>query len=996
MHPIHCRVSENLKATSTDRNSKGRDELVMNKLFHKFMLGSATVSLLAAVSMASALAQVAGSQANSRSADSSTNVEQVEVSASRISIAGYTQPTPVTVVDSAQLDRDAQPDIADTLRELPSVGASFAPNIGGGGIFGGAAGTSTVNLRNLGTLRTLVLFDGQRVMSSDIVGGNVDLGVIPTSIIQRVDVVTGGASASWGSDAVAGVVNIVINKNFTGLKANIEGSDSTFNNPGHKEEVSWGEDFDGGRGHFIVSATHLDNPVPVFSSDTAPYDNQLVVNPAYAPGNGQPNLIHQYIPNLANQTPGGLINGGPLAGIQFTGTGTPAPFNQGTKFTNPAGGLTINSVGGTPNPESQEAYPALTANPFHSTNAFMFGRYNLTNTIQASIQVNYSSNQVQVVSGSIESSYAGFTIHNDNAYLPPSIAALMATNNVTTVPFGTMLTGNLPLSQLNNIPNLGALSQTFLPVSQNNRQMLRFVATLDGEIGNDWSWNAYYQHGTALVRQQVFNDPVKANLTNAIDAVYVTAANRGTSGLQIGNIACRSTLTNPTNGCQPLDVFGTNVTSLSALQYINDGNSDLNHELLSEDVVSASAQGVLPWGLPAGRVAVAFGTDYRDESGHLTAAPLSQQGAYANGNASSFSGEYNVGEGFLEVNAPLLKNDMVQSLDFTAAGRMTSYSTSGLVETWKLGLDSQVDDDIRLRSTWSVDIRAPNLNELFSAASGGNQGLVDPHTGKTVPLVAEVTSGNPNLNPEVSTTVSGGVVLTPHWIPGLSASFDWYSINIKGAIYTLSPLLEVQECAAGQALYCNFLQFNGPGGALSRVNSQPANAASQMVSGLDFQLDYPMDLFNGTLLWHLVGNYTDEETETTANTGSYDFAGSVGANSTFVGIPKFRSTLSATYTTGPWSTTIQSRFIGSSVLNNAWRFNNFVDKNGVPAIAYLDIRASYQWTKSIQLYGAMDNVTGKSPPLIAAEDTTPYQVFTRPELYDTLGRQYRIGVRFSY
>jgi outer membrane cobalamin receptor len=967
----------------------------MDKLLHKFMLGSATAALLAAVSATSALAQAANNSAD-QSANNSANVEQVEVSASRISIAGYTQPTPVTVVDSAQLDRDAQPSLADSLRELPSVGASFAPNIGGGGIGGAAAGTSTINLRNLGTLRTLVLFDGQRVMSSDIVGGNVDISVIPTSIIQRVDVVTGGASASWGSDAVAGVVNIVINKNFTGFKANIEGDDSTYNNPGHKEEASWGEDFDGDRGHFIISASHLDDPVPVFSSQTAPYDTQLVNNPAYAAGNGQPNLIHEYIPNLANQTPGGLINGGPLAGIQFTGTGTPAPFNQGTKFTNPAGGLTINSVGGTPNPESLEAYPALTANPYHSSNLFMFGRYKLTDSIQASVQLNYSSNRVQVVSGSIESSYAAYTIHNDNAYLPASIAALMAANNVTTVPFGTTLTGNLPLSQLNNIPNLGALSQTFLPLSQNNRQMLRGVFTLDGELGNDWSWNAYYQHGTVLVRQQVFNDPVKTYLTNAIDAVSVTAANRGTSGLPIGNIVCRSTLTNPTNGCQPLDVFGTDNTSLGALQYINDGNSDINHELLSEDVVSASAQGVLPWGLPAGRVAVAFGTDYRKEAGHLIASPLSQASAYTNGNASDFSGEYNVEEGFLEVNTPLLKNDVVQSADFVAAGRMTSYSTSGLVETWKLGLNSQVNDDIRLRTTWSLDIRAPNLNELFSAASGGNQGLVDPHTGLTVPLVAEVTSGNRNLKPEVSTTVSGGVVLTPHWIPGLSASFDWYSINIKGAIYTLSPLLEDQECAAGQALYCGFLQFNGPGGALSQVNSQPANAASETDSGLDFQLDYPMELFNGTLLWHLVGNYTDEETETTANSGAVDFANSLGANSTFQGVPKFRGTLSATYAQGPWSATVQGRFLGAAVLNNAWNFNNFVDNNNVPAIAYLDVRASYQWTDHIQLYGAVDNLNDVSPPLIAAEDTTPFQVFTRPELYDTLGRQFRIGVRVSY
>src|SRR5262249_6227472 len=152
-------------------------------------------------------------------------------------------------------------------------------------------------------------------------------------------------------------------------------------------------------------------------------------------------------------------------------------------------------------------------------------------------------------------------------------------------------------------------------------------------------------------------------------------------------------------------------------------------------------------------------------------------------------GQYNVIEGFAELDIPVIKNGIVNSLDANLAGRMTSYSTSGLVETWKLGLTSQVNDDIRLRFTMSYDIRAPSLGELFNdgPASGGQ---VDYKTNLTVPSVLSETHGNPNLIPEAATTYSGGIVLTPHWVPGLSMSFDWYSINVKGIIQTPSTTQE--------------------------------------------------------------------------------------------------------------------------------------------------------------------------------------------------------------
>jgi outer membrane receptor protein involved in Fe transport len=244
------------------------------------------------------------------------------------------------------------------------------------------------------------------------------------------------------------------------------------------------------------------------------------------------------------------------------------------------------------------------------------------------------------------------------------------------------------------------------------------------------------------------------------------------------------------------------------------------------------------------------------------------------------------------------------------------------------------------------------------------------------------------------------VVLTPHWINGLSISADWYSINIKNAIYTASSNAILQQCAAGVALYCSQLIFQGTQypGALSQINTAPINASSQTTSGLDVQADYAMDLFGGTMNWHAVANYTDEETQTAIGV-KYDYAGSLGSDSLVQGFPKFRATLSSTYAEGPWSGTIQGRFIGSAVINNAWRGTNVVDNNAIPFVGYLDLRGSYKWNENIQLYGAINNFTDVPAPNVATLASSSggnQNVGTIPTLYDALGRVYRAGVRLNF
>jgi iron complex outermembrane recepter protein len=984
----------------------------MDNLLQKLMLGGSTAALFAAMPSA-VFAQ-------------GSDIEQVVVSASRIQIAGYQQPTPVSVVGAAQLLEAANADIGDTLRAMPSMGIASTPEKGSNGNAGnsGALGVSGINLDNLGANRNLILLDGQRLVSP-ILSGGVDLSVIPSTIIQRVDVVTGGASAAWGSDAISGVVNLVLNKNFSGLKASIDLQDTGQDTRrSYGFTVTNGFDMFGGRSHVEWAVTYNDSPETVFESSAHWFNApDLIANPLYVAGNhAVPQLIH--VNNSAQRdVPGGDITTGPLAGIQF------GPGGLLSTFTVPQCGYYLSAAtapfiastvsnstsacyGGSGNQTTNGAQLGLLSFPLQQGTGFFYGTYKITPDIQASLMLNYGYNRSHSSSLIVDSSA---TIKTDNAYLNPTLLAAIKSDGLTSVTVSVNGTDGDNIQNPGDIANFGNASG--LPVTQTVRQFYRAVFTLDGAIGDNWSWSAYYQHSESHAYEVYHSIIINGNFANAVDAVTVTAANAGKTGFVPGTIACRSTLTNPTNGCSPLDVMGTGVGSVAGLNYIEDHN-DFYRTNIEQDTAGASMQGVLPWDLiGAGAPSTAFGVEYRKEAAVATSDPLGQAGLLGGGNLEPVRGQFNVIEGFTELDIPIIKNGIVESLDGNMAGRMTSYSTSGLVETWKLGLTSQINDDVRLRFTMSYDIRAPNLGELFNTitASGGQ---VDYKTQNNVTSALSFAAGNPNLIPEKSTTYSGGIVLTPHWVPGLTMSFDWYSISVKGIIVAPSTTQERSFCLANTPTpaggnYCTDWIYSPalatPGSAanpngLNFVYSYPFNNGFLTTSGLDFVADYAMDFMGGNLAWHLLGNYNDEETEsvfgvTNANgtPTTFDFAGSMSGASQFAGVPKTHMTLSATYTEGPWSGTVQSRYIGTAKLVNGWTSGVQVDDNRVAQIAYLDLRGTYRWNDNIQFYLSIDNVFDTPPPVTVSYNVSTNGVSTtNSSVYDTLGRMWHTGVRFSF
>jgi len=962
--------------------------MTRSRLFTASSLAAIGVALLLPAS-AAAQAPQAPQEPEQAAHGGEVGEDAIVVTGSRINVAGYQAPTPVTVVGEAQITRDAKPSIGDVIREMPAVGSSNSPSNGQGsnGIVAGTSGMDTLNLRSLGTNRTLVLFDGQRVVNSNISGG-VDIGTIPTMLVQRVDIVTAGASAAWGSDAVSGVVNLVLNKKFTGVKLSADYSNTNeWDYRRIRFQGAAGTSFADDRGHVVFGATYQDSPETVFANQRSwnRYTG-LMQNPAYTATNNEPQYLTVDNVGVSQATTGGLITAGPLRGIQFVGANaTPVNFNFG-QVNGP-----LSFMG------DQEQFLASFVNlnsAFKQTTLFGYASYEIQPWLKASVQANFGRTDASNASVPL-TRLGNLTIQRDNAFLPTSIRTQMEQLNITSIRMGTTNLNNIPIGTkrytLDMVSNTVGIPTAFL-----ERELKRGVFTLEGELGGSWSYNAYYQRGELNFYQETINNHIDANYDRAIDAVYAPVGNA--MGVAPGTIVCRSSLTNPTNGCAPLNIFGYGNASQAAIDYVNvKPGQNWTKQKLIQQVFAASVQGVLPFGLPAGDIAVAFGAEHRMEK----ASNITDQGAinriYAQGNFAPFQGRYTVKEAFLELDIPLLKDSVIKSLNLNAAGRITDYSTSGKVETWKLGLTGEVNDDIRFRGTVSRDIRAPILNELFSTGVATSGSAVDPKTGVNVQIFT-FASGNPNLKPEVAETWSGGIVLSPSWLGRLNIAVDYYNISIKDAIASVGSTQVLQRCNQGETAFCSQLVFNGPNGVLSQINTFPLNVASLKVDGFDFQADYALPAFGGNLTARLVGNYVLNQSQVQLGT-RIDYAGAISADNSVSGMPRARANFSTTFDQGVWQITAQTRFIGAAKLVYNWTGKN-VDRNKVNPIAYVDLRGNYKITDKIQFYGTIDNLMNQAPPVVAGTfargQGVYYGVATRGDIYDMLGRTYRVGVRVEF
>lgn len=883
-------------------------------------------------------------------ASASEPAADIVVTGSRIVRDGYNAPTPTTVLGQDLIDIKSPTQVIDALTTMPAFrGMATASTVGVAN--SGTAGQNFVNLRGMGANRTLVLLDGQRFVPSNATG-TVDVGLMPSMLIQRIDVVTGGASAAYGSDAVTGVVNFILNNRLTGLKANVEAGITQYgDNATYKAGLAWGTKL-GDRAHLVVSGEYVrSDGIDPQSRPNLKYQYGLVTNPAWTATNGQVRrliLPYVYLNNVAH---GGVITTGPLKGVEFGRDGAIETYPTGQY----AGSTTMVLPGlDTSQPWSNDlATPVI---PVEALSLYSRLSWDVADGTELYVSGNYAENNPGAfMSTPANTNVTGvFTIARTNAFLPQEIADRMDALSLSSITVGRYSTdwGNSRISR--------------------NNATYRIVAGLRSEIAPGWELNAYGQYGRNKNVFKIANNTIKARMFAAADVIRDPADST--------KFICREKLTNPGSACVPLDIFGVGAASQQAIDYIY-GTSVAELEY-TQKVVAADLSGE-PFSTWAGPVSVAFGAEYREESLIQTVDALSAASAFAIGNPKPQAGKIKVAEGFIETIIPLAKDTaFFKNLDINAALRHTHYDTSGSVQTWKLGLNWEPTDGIRFRATRSRDIRAPNITELLTAPVQQTATLTDPFT-NTRPQIQTYSVGNINLKPEKADTTAVGVVLQPGFAPGFSASLDYYNIEIAGAIATLSLQDLLDRCYAGNADLCALVTRES--GVITSITNPYLNLNSIKTDGIDFEASYRTDLGDGSLTLRLLANRVFS-LKTNDGITSIDRAGDI-----LEGQPKLSGNLIASYSTDLYQFDLDANYIGSGKYNNTFVLPTDINDNDIPDRAYLNSQITFKLgsgSTKRNIYLRVSNITNSKPPAIFT--------FAGGASYDRVGRAFKAGVRFEY
>lgn len=982
----------------------------------------ATSALAIAVSAGAASAQVAQPAAPSEPAGA-TALTEIIVTGSRIRSSGFTAPTPTQALGQADLERNAEPNVFTTIAQLPSLQGSTGATTGTFSTSSGSQGLSSFSLRGLGTIRTLTLLDGQRVVPANITGVP-DISLFPQLLVQRVDVVTGGASASYGSDAVGGVVNFITDKRFEGFKANVSAGVTTYgDNEQFLLQLAGGKAFLNDRLHVQVSAEYDEEegvPAGGFGED-APgsrdwYTTATLVNRGIT-NDGSPQYLYREHAQAYQYTKYGLISAGPLQGTAFDKNGNPFQFQYGSN--------------GVPSKAANGAVSNCYSNGGFCIGGDLSGNVGVGTSLQSEItrmnsygRVAYDIDDNNEIYGTLNiarvesanqpnpgGATTGLTMQCSNPYLPASVVTACANAGITQFTFGT--------------------SNALLPRNISvhpTRTQYRGVIGADGKFaafGTDWHYDAYYTHGENTTNIHVNDIMLNPRYRLAIQATTLN-----------GQIVCVDA-TARANGCQPINVFGGQTPSDAALAYITPKNGPYQHSVQKQDVASINFSGepIQGW---AGPVALAFGAEYRREQYHVQGDPYGDGSAaspytadypadpalntagnnWFAGNYHSGAGKYSVKEAYAEVNLPLVDSEAAGKANLNMAGRWTDYSTSGTVYTWKVGgtWDTPVDG-IRLRAVTSRDVRAPNLSELFAAPvtttlpnftipSNGTPPAGQPAGPGALTLFQNVV-GNPNLKPEIAKNFTLGVVLAnPKWLPGFSASVDWYNIVLNGGISSLSAQQVVNFCYSGLTQYCGGFNLN-PGAPF--VNAQVFNLASIKTSGFDIEASYRFDVPSvpGQFDLRALATNTHKFVTNQGFPGGsvVDTAGQNSGNT-----PDWKVLAVQTWTSDRFMLSLQERWFSDGVIGGQYiecaagscpvgrssaDNNNYptIDYNRMKGATYVDVSGSYEIKDGLTAYFKVANLFNKDP---TPSPQTNTGLDANPALYDLLGRFYHVGLRYSF
>jgi len=767
------------------------------------------------------------------------------------------------------------------------------------------------------------------------------------------------------------------------VKAKLQGGITDRSDNGNVEASLAGGMNLGERGHIMGSIEYYKANKVESYKDRDWYQNWGTVDVG---GPTQPAVIARNVSSRL-YTAGGLIvlPGSQLNMTQFLTGGTAAPFQNGSLVG------TTRQVGGTTFYDdviSKEQDQTGQGSLFPDTergSVFLHGDYDFNDNWNGYFQYLYGQNLVDYTSTGAHMETAAWrgTIYNDNAYLPASVRQIMIQEGrggpTTGVPFFRYA------SKLDHARARG---------EQDNDLNSMTVGT-KGNVG-DVRINAYYQYGRSKSVYTAIDFPRLDRLYRSLDAVRNGA----------GQIVCRSTLTNPGNGCVPINLFGVNSASQAARAYVS--GSAFANQTIKQDVAAATLRGS-PFATAAGPVQVAMGYEHRREGLKQVVSPLSTitqdgggargfpasligvQGGYFLGNSTPANASYQVNEGFAEVQVPLVRDQAwAYSLEFNAAGRVTHYSTAGTVWTYKAGLDYAPVRDVRFRGTLSRDIRAPSLGELYLPQAQTIAAVLDRQNNNASVTATIQLPGNPNLRPEKSDTKTVGIVFTPTFLRGFSASVDYYDMKIKDAIGRLSNQLTVDQCAAGNAAVCSLITRNN--GAISLISTPNLNLATLKTRGVDVEANYSFGLGEifGTpsrASLRALASYVAKLETTTKGSAPVDRADQT----------PFQTTLSANFDIGRFSALIQERRVGPRQIDTTYS-PSFIGRNRIGAVWYTDLNVNYRLggaLEGVEIFAAANNLFDRAPPT----GNVTFGVGGAPTLvqfYDVVGLYVTGGVRFKF
>lgn len=985
-----------------------------------------TAAILAALLPASGLALA---QEPTDQSAGATELDRISVTGTRIAREGFVTPSPVTSITAEEIRATGAVTISDLMTKMPALTPSYT--LGNSTRFIGTAGLGLLDLRGMGTSRTLVLVNGRRHVGASPGSTAVDVNTIPVEWIQRVEVITGGASAVYGADAVAGVVNFIMKDSFDGMELRGQRGGAGEGNFGRSfVSFSAGSDFADGRGTaaFSIERSEQDR----FSRTSRDIGRRYLVtrpNPNYDPS--QPSS--EANPQTILQGPGGNH------ALSYGGTFTVGGFDGTNRYTfNPDGSFSPNRYDGWYNASScidcdfTDLNAAADLEPaFDRTSVNAIFGFDLTDNHRLFLEAKYSKT---------ESNFYGqstfdqpIRIRPDNAYISPELRDFLAANPAAIT---TPTTGDPYLAVTRFNMDAGRRGEIV------DRDTKRFVAGIEGYFGHDWSYEASVNYGESSIARQNLNNRINERWQAGLDTVL--DAN--------GNIDCRVNVDptainihtgNPYNlalvpGCVPFSVFGHGAISPEAAEWFN--TTSLNNSKIQQTVFSASVANSNLFSLPAGDVGFAAGIEHRKEESQENTDALSALGLTFLNAIPSRGGKYDVNEVFAEFSVPLLADlPGIERLSVDFAGRYSDYSSIGSANTWNIGLDWQILDTLRFRGTKARAVRAPGIGELFNPQSQNFATINDPCNYRVtnpnrpqasadqalreancsalgIPVGWEdtytanrpgVSGGNPDLNPEVADSHSLGLVWQPQFIDGLGISVDYWRVNLTDAIGAVSGQTNATRCVDSPGgvtdnFFCQQIQ-RAPGGGYTDAQGRDfpgysiynwvalnENLAQSRRVGVDFEVDYRFGMLGGNTVLRFVGTRMLQSREWAFQ----DFPDEYKEWVTAVSDPRYRANLETSYERDQWKASWTMRYMHSNLRVEPAAYQSNPGsaspiRNG--SYTYHNAQIGYTFPDSgLNVYLGMDNIFDKEPPVnyFGADASSAF--------YDSLGRFMYLGASYTF